>query len=154
MRIAVRVAMIVVGVGLAGCPKNAPAPATPAAGSGSDVVAVLVKKIAVGFQASKAGAKSEVFLTVTDETGAASSRSVGTYPGECAVIGARPDFDAISAIRCKQGAAGTELQAVARNGEVIVVRLPADEGVKQDPMARDEVMRITAPVGAKIEGGQ
>jgi hypothetical protein len=150
MRIAwISRSLVVAGLVGGGCSKHAP-PKTPAAGGG-DVQAVLVKKIAIGWQAIRAGAHSDVILTVTDETGAATTHAIGSYPGECATLGPRPDFDAISAIRCKQGGTGIELQAVARNGEVIIMRLAADEGVPQDPMAREEVTRVAAPAGAKIE---
>jgi hypothetical protein len=52
----------------------------------------------------------------------------------------------------KTGPTGTELHAVIEHGEdIVVLKLGIDEGVRQDPMAREEVTRVKVPPGSKIE---
>ena len=35
----------------------------------------------------------------------------------------------------------------------MILKLRVDQGVKQDPMAREEVTRIQVPLGAKVQVG-
>jgi hypothetical protein len=42
---------------------------------------------------------------------------------------------------------------VQRGVDVVVLKLGIAPGVAPDPMAREEVMRVTVPLGAKIEAG-
>jgi hypothetical protein len=63
-------------------------------------------------------------------------------------------MNAISGVACRTGGTGTELHAVVQGGvDVVVVKLGIDPGVTPDPMAREEVMHISVPLGAKIEAG-
>jgi hypothetical protein len=120
----------------------------PTAGSGS---AVPAKKLVVSFGITKAGSSSEVFLQTTDETGKQVSHPVGIYPGTCQVIKPAEDMKALTGVNCTASDAGVELHAVINAPEIIVVKLAIQVGVTPDPMAREEVTRVKAPVGAALE---
>jgi hypothetical protein len=123
------------------------------AGSG-EVASPLAKKVAVSWGIDAHRSSTEVFLATTDETGKQVSHPVGSYPGSCAVITPAREMNAVSGVACRDGATGTELHAVIENGiDIVVLKLRTDEGVRQDPMAREEVARVKVPIGAKIEGG-
>jgi len=114
----------------------------------------LVKKVVVSWGIEKHGEMADVFLATTDETGKQVSHSLGRYKGDCAVITPAKEMNAVSGVACRTGPTGTELHAVIQRGQdIVVVKLGIDEGVKQDPMAREEVTRITVPLGTKIEAG-
>ena len=127
-------------------------PKPTGAGSGSDLP-ILAKRIALswGIQPTPDGA--DVFLQTTDETGAQISHPVGHYPGKCQVFTPAKEMLAISGISCDAQGAGIELHAVIQGDDIIVVKLNTAPGVTPDPMAREEVTRVTAPIGAKIEAG-
>jgi hypothetical protein len=125
------------------------------AGSGSgEVASPLARKVAVSWGIEGHGSSADVFLATTDETGKQVSHPVGSYPGTCAVIAPAREMNAVSGVACRNGATGIELHAVIENGvDIVVLKLRTDEGVRQDPMAREEVARVKVPAGAKIEGG-
>ncbi|HSR98972.1 MAG TPA: hypothetical protein VLM79_18080 [Kofleriaceae bacterium] len=121
---------------------------------GESVPVVIAKKVAVSWGITKVGEMADIFLATTDETGKQVSHSLGRYKGECAVIAPPKEMNALSGVACRTGGTGTELHAVVQNGEdVVVLKMGIDEGVKPDPMAREEVIRVSVPRGAKIEAG-
>jgi hypothetical protein len=126
-------------------------------GSGSgEVAAPGAKKLAVSWGIEQHGSAADVFLATTDETGKQVSHPLGTYRGVCSVIAPGKEMNAVTGVGCRDGATGTELHAIVERGreqEIIVVKLRVDEGVKQDPMAREEVTRIKVPLGAKVQIG-
>jgi len=68
------------------------------------------------------------------------------------VITPAKEMNAITGVACRTGPTGTELHAVIEHGEdIVIVKLGIDEGVRQDPMAREEVTRVKVPPGSKIE---
>jgi hypothetical protein len=120
-------------------------------GSGDPVIP---KRVAISWGIEKQGEMADVFLATTDETGKQVSHPLGRYKGECAVITPAREMNAISGVACRTGGTGTELHAVVQGGvNVVVLKLGIDQGVTQDPMARQEVITITVPLGAKIEAG-
>jgi hypothetical protein len=123
------------------------------AGSG-EVAAPGAKRFAVSWGIEQHGSAADVFLATTDETGKQVSHPLGTYQGVCAVITPAKEMNAVTGVGCRDGATGTELHAIIEHGEeIVVVKLRVDEGVKQDPMAREEVTRIKVPLGAKVQIG-
>src|SRR5678815_2394313 len=116
--------------------------------------AIVAKKVAVSWGITKVGEMADIFLATTDETGKQVSHSLGRYKGECAVIAPPKEMNALSGVACRTGGTGTELHAVVQNGEdVVVLKMGIDQGVTPDPMAREELIRVTVPRGAKIEAG-
>jgi hypothetical protein len=114
----------------------------------------LARKVAVSWGIEQRGEMADVFLATTDETGKQVSHPLGRYKGVCAVITPAKEMNAVSGVACRTGPTGTELQAVVQNGQdIVVLQLGIDEGVKQDPMARQEIARVQVPPGAKIETG-
>ena len=126
-----------------------------AAGAGSgEVAAPGAKRFAVSWGIEQHGGAADLFLATTDETGKQVSHPLGTYQGVCSVITPAKEMNAVTGVGCKDGATGTELHMIVEHGqEVVVVKLRVDEGVKQDPMAREEVTRIKVPLGAKVQIG-
>jgi hypothetical protein len=116
--------------------------------------AIVAKKVAVSWGITKVGEMADIFLATTDETGKQVSHSLGRYKGECAVIAPPKEMNALSGVACRTGGTGTELHAVVQNGQdVVVLKMGIDQGVTPDPMAREEVIRVSVPRGAKIEAG-
>ena len=131
------------------CPgKNKKGPTT---GNGSGEPAVLAKKIVVSWGITQVATDADLFLQTTDETGKQVSHPVGNFRGTCSAVTPAPEMKALIAVRCKDGATGTEVQAVHQNDNVIVVKLRVDEGVTPDPMAREEITRIAIPVGVAVD---
>jgi hypothetical protein len=131
------------------------APAKPDAKPGSSEAApIIAKRVAVSWGIEPKGEFADIFLATTDETGKQVSHSLGRYKGICTVAAPGKEMKALTAVDCRTGGTGTELQAVVEHGEyIVVVKLGIDQGVTPDPMARDEVMRVKVPPGAKIEAG-
>jgi hypothetical protein len=122
------------------------------AGGADDLVPVKKASLGWGIKASRDGAAAEVFLAITDETGRATSHPLGRFDGECAAIsGGRPSTGAITAVLCKRGDIGVELDAIPRPGVIIVLKMAYAAGAQPDPLAGEEVAHIAVPVGAKIE---
>lgn len=125
--------------------------AKPAATTGSEIIA---KRVALSWGIEKQGEFADVFLATTDETGKQVSHPLGRWKGTCTVFTPAPNMNALTGVRCSTGATGTELHAVIQRGEdIVIVKLGIDDGVTPDPMSREEVTRIRAPAGAKIELG-
>jgi hypothetical protein len=123
------------------------------AGSG-EAAAPGAKRFAVSWGIEQHGSAADVFLATTDETGKQVSHPLGTYQGVCSVITPAPEMNAVTGVGCRDGATGTELHAIIEHGEeIVIVKLHVDEGVKLDPMAREEVTRIKVPLGAKVQIG-
>jgi hypothetical protein len=115
---------------------------------------VLAKRVAISWGIEKQGEMADLFLATTDETGKQVSHPLGRYKGECTVITPAREMNAISGVACRTGGTGTELHAVIQGGvDVVVLKLGVDPGVTPDPMSRQEVLRVTVPLGAKIEAG-
>jgi hypothetical protein len=132
---------------LAACGPQAK-PVQPGEGSAMTLHA---KKIQLAWGITQGPHSADVFLQTTDETGAQVSHALGTFDGQCATVTPDPDMGALIAVLCASGATGLQLQALASNGQVIVMRLHTQQGVKPDPMSRDELTRFPAPPGAAIE---
>ena len=112
----------------------------------------VIKKVAVSWGFEQHGEMSDVFLATTDETGKQVSHPLGRYKGVCSVITPAKEMNAVTGVACRTGPTGTELHAVIEHGEdIVVLKLGIDEGVRQDPMAREEVTRVKVPPGSKIE---
>ena len=131
------------------------AAAKPGANAGpSEAPPIIAKRVVVSWGITPVGEFADLFLATTDETGKQISHSLGRYKGICAVTTPGKEMNALSGVACRTGATGTELHAVSQNGSsIVVVRMGIDDGVRPDPMAREEVMRIEVPLGAKIEAG-
>jgi hypothetical protein len=119
---------------------------------------LIIKRVSVSWgiekQRQDGEAMADVFLATTDETGKQVSHPLGRYKGICTVITPAKEMNALTAVACRTGPTGTELHAVVQRGEdIVVLKLGIDEGVKHDPMAREEVTRVKVPAGAKIELG-
>lgn len=142
-------ALVLAILGVAACSgSKTKQEATATTGSGS---AILAKKIVVSWGIAKQGSSSEVFLQTTDETGKQVSYPVGTYPGTCQVIKPAEEMKALTGVNCTAGEIGIELHVVITPPHIIVLKLPVELGVTPDPMAREEVTRVTVPAGAAIE---
>ena len=122
------------------------------AGSGVSETSVIAKKIAVSWGIQQNGEMADIFLATTDETGKQVSHQVGTYKGACTVFTPATEMNALTGVQCKAGDGGTELHAVTRGGDEIVV-LQMGISKTPDPMAREEVTRVKVPLGVKIEVG-
>ena len=136
-----RLAIAIVLVSCSG--SNKPA-TTAGSGSGSGPT-LYAKKLSIAWGISPKTGKSDVFLQTTDETGKQLSYAVGTYDGDCKPITPAADMKALTGVSCT---GGDELDAVIQGDEIVVLK-----GKGGDPMAREEVTRIGAPPGAKIEAG-
>lgn len=121
-------------------------------GEGSATV-IYAKKLVVHWGITQQASSGEVFLQTTDETGKQTSYPVGTYEGQCETITPAPEMKAVSGVRCMDGATGVELHAVTTREDIIVLKMKVDDGVTPDPMAREEVMRVTVPTGIGVEAG-
>ena len=60
-------------------------------------------------------------------------------------------MQALIALTCKDGATGIELHVIDRRDRVLVLKMRVDDGIKPDPMAREQIAEIEIPLGAKIE---
>jgi hypothetical protein len=122
-------------------------------GSGSGGPALYAKKISLGWGFQKAASTTDVFLQTTDETGHQVSYPLGTYQGECKQQAPAAEMKAVTGVACTAGGTGVELHAVVQDQDIVILKLHTDQGIKPDPMAREEVTRVKAPGGAAIEAG-
>jgi hypothetical protein len=135
---------------LAACGAKSAKPEAP----GTPPPALIAKRVALSWGFEVHGEMSDVFLATTDETGKQVSHPLGRYKGTCSVIKPADSMQAMTGVACRTGPTGTELHAVVEHGqEIVILKLGIDEGVKQDPMAREEVTRVKVPLGTKIESG-
>ena len=136
---------LLLALALSSCgPPAKPAPTGPAP---------IPKRIALSWGQEQHGDSTDVFLQITDETGAQVSHPVGTYPGVCTVKPPAPEMKAQIGIACLAANKDTELHAVVQKDEIVILKLKLDGGIAPDPMAREEVTRIKAPGGAAIQVG-
>ena|SRR5438874_12367868 len=135
-----RLAIAIVLVACGGGKKSA----STTAGSGSGQ-ALYAKRFSVAWGITQNTGKADVFLQATDETGKQLSYPLGTYDGDCKPI---PPPEAMKALTACSCTGGVEIDAVIQGDEIVVLK-----GKGGDPMAREEVTRIGAPPGAKIEAG-
>lgn len=132
---------------IAACGSTSTGSSTPGGGE-----QIIVKKAQLSWGIQRAGDGADVFLAITDETGRATSYPLGRYDGECAVIaGGRPSTGAITGVLCKRGDIGVELNAIPRQGAIIVLKMGYAAGAEPDPLSGEEIQQIAVPVGAKIE---
>lgn len=146
-----RLAFALLTVAALGCGgKNQPT--TPGTTAGSAGTAPMARKVTVGWGAEVVGDHADVFLALTDETGKSVSHPLGRWKGTCAPHTPGPEMKALTGMLCRTGGTGTELHAVTQGGDqIIVLYMRYDEGVAGDPMGREEVKRITVPLGVAIE---
>jgi hypothetical protein len=141
-------ALVLAILAVVGCSGSKNKQDPSATGSGS---AIYAKKVVVAWGITPQGASSEVFLQTTDETGKQVSYPVGTFEGSCKVIEPVETMKALSGVSCTLPTGNIELHAVAAEPDIIVLKLKVEPGVTPDPMSREEVTRVKAPVGASIE---
>jgi hypothetical protein len=110
------------------------------------------KRVVVGWGFTAAeGEMTDIFLALTDETGKQVSHQVGRYKGKCEKITPAKEMGALTAVGCKTGGNGTELDAVVQANNVVVMQASTTPDGKADPMAREEVTRVGFPLGAAVE---
>jgi hypothetical protein len=114
---------------------------------------IYAKKILVSWGIEQQGSSANVFLQTTDETGHQVSHPVGTFAGTCTVTTPAPEMKAVIGVSCKDGATGWELHLVFQDPDLIVLKMRVDDGVTPDPMSREEVTRVKAPLGASVSAG-
>jgi hypothetical protein len=133
------------GCSCAGKPRSSAGPSEP----------LIVKRISVSWGIEKQGEMADVFLATTDETGKQVSHPLGRYKGTCTVITPLKEMNALSGVACRTGGTGTELHAVVveRGDAIVVLKMGINEGVKPDPMAREQVIQVPVSLGAKVEAG-
>ena len=151
---------LVIALALLGaCHKTKPA-TTAGAGSGSGSAdgsgdeAPFARRVAISWGISQQAKTADVYLAATDERGQQVSHPLGSFPGTCTVVTAAKGMQALIALACKDGATGIELHAIDRRDRVIILKMRADDGVKPDPMAREQIAEIEVPLGAKIEAAK
>jgi hypothetical protein len=123
------------------------------AGPGSDSAAIYAKKMVMSWGIQQHDGSADVFLQTTDETGKQTSYPLGTYQGQCKVITPVAELKAVSAVACNQVATGVELDATTTDEEIIILEGNTQNGNPPDAMSREEVLRVKAPGGAKVESG-
>ena len=99
------------------------------------------------------GELADVFLATTDETGKQVSHPLGRYKGACTVITPAAEMNAITGVACRTG--GDRHRAPrggpGRRRTSSSSRSASIRACTPDPMAREEVTRVTVPLGAAIE---
>jgi hypothetical protein len=146
MRLGIALALV---VALAACSDKGKKGKTT--GSGSDGPPLLVKKVSVGWGINPNAETADIFLVTTDETGKQTSHPVGTYKGTCTTVFPPSEMGALIGVACVTGGGGTELHAIARPDEILVLKLGTSAGVTPDPMAREQVTSVKVPLGIAIE---
>ena len=151
-----RIALAFVVVVAAACGGTGKPAENAGAGSGSGP-ALYAKKMSVGWglEAGKDG-QTTVYLQATDETGQQVSYPLGDYPGDCRRMTPAPEMKAITGVTCTTATEVVELDAMVQRDavhgdEVVVLRGHHPVAAAGDPMAREEVKRVKAADGAKVE---
>lgn len=142
-----RLAFVLIAAACSGSGKKTPANA----GTGS--AAIYAKKMVMSWGIQQHETSADVFLQTTDETGKQTSYPLGTYQGQCKVITPAAALKAESAVACNQVATGVELDASVTEDEIIILKGNTQNGNPPDPMSREELTRVKAPGGAKVEAG-
>jgi hypothetical protein len=141
-------------IALVACAMTAACPAGKqggTAGAGSSGPALQPKKLLVSWGITQEGDLADIFLATTDETGKQVSHQVGRYKGKCERITPAKEMNALTGVGCVTGGGGTELHAVHRAGEIVIVQMGTMPGTAPDPMAREEVTRVQIPTGIAVE---
>ncbi len=141
---------------VAACSGKSKQDTTPPTGSDSDsgsAKPIYAKKVIVSWGIEQQSASANVYLQTTDETGHQVSHPVGTYAGQCAVSTPAAEMKAVIGVTCKDGPTGWELHLVFQDPDMIVLKMRVDDGVTPDPMSREEVTRVKAPLGASVSAG-
>jgi hypothetical protein len=142
-------------IALVACALTAACPAGKQGGSttgtGSSEPALQPKKLLVSWGITQEGELADIFLATTDETGKQVSHQVGRYKGKCDRITPAKEMNALTGVACVTGGGGTELHAVHRADEIVIVQMGTTPGTAPDPMGREEVTRVKIPVGIAIE---
>ena len=121
------------------------------AGSGSSGPALQPKKLLLSWGISQEGELTDIYLATTDETGKQVSHQVGRYKGKCDKITPAKEMNALTGVGCVTGGGGTELHAVHRADEIVIVQMGTTPGAAPDPMSREEVARVKIPTGIAVE---
>lgn len=149
-------ALVVVATVLVACGGSKKPSTDPGQGSGSappDPGVVAQTLIGWGQQPIPDG-KLNLFLEVSDHTGASKSYPIGAVVGPCAV--APPSGpDAVTVLRCVTAGVGSEYRAVYRGQIIVLMRAvdPSDDPADVELSFR-EVLRVDVPVGAKVGPAQ
>ena len=146
-----RLAFVLIALAATSCGAGKKTPAN--AGNGSGSAAIYAKKMVMSWGIQQHDNAADVFLQTTDETGKQTSYPLGTYQGQCKVITPAASLKAESAVACNQVATGVELDATITDEEIIILKGNTQNGNPPDPMSREEVTRVKAPGGAKVEAG-
>lgn len=144
-----RLTIALVACALAACPAGKK-PDTAGPGSAAEP-ALQPKKLIVSWGITPVGELADIFLATTDETGKQVSHSVGRYKGNCEKFSPAKEMSALTGVKCASGAGGTELHAVHRGDQIVVVQMGITPGVAPDPMSRQEIQRVPVPVGIGVE---
>jgi len=138
---------------LLACAVTAACPAPPKSGvaTGAGGPAIPAKRLLLSWGISPDGELADIFLATTDETGKQVSHQIGRYKGTCARFTPAKEMNALTGVACVTGGGGTELHAVHRGGEIVIVQMGTTPGVAPDPMAREEVTRVQVPAGVAVE---
>ena len=143
-----RVAALVIAIACgSACSGKSSSTTTP---GGATVI--VAKKMRISWGVSPMGNGSDVYLASTDETGGQVSHSVGHYAGTCAAASAAPAMKALMTVMCQSpDGGGDEIDAVVRDGEVIILHVRFESGITPDPMGRERVTSIPIPIGTAVE---
>ena len=124
---------------------------TGTSGTSDTSSALMPKKLLLSWGITPEGELADIYLATTDETGKQVSHQVGRYKGKCSKITPAKEMNALTGVACVTGGGGTELHAVHRADEIVIVQLGTTPGVAPDPMAREEIKTVKIPTGVAVE---
>lgn len=129
----------------AACGGHKATPATP------DTTPSIGKTMILSWGITGEGSGADVFLAATDETGGQVSHSIGHYDGTCVVATAAPEMKALMSVVCTTSDGGaTEIDAIQRPQEIIILAVRYEGGTKPDPMERQQVTSIPVVLGTGV----
>ncbi|HWO22661.1 MAG TPA: hypothetical protein VNO30_28070 [Kofleriaceae bacterium] len=138
----------------AACPGGKPqgtAGTSGTSGTSNTGAVVLPRKLLLSWGITQEGELADIYLATTDETGKQVSHPLGRYKGTCSRITPAKEMNALTGVACVTGGGGTELHAVRRADEIVVVQLGTTPGVAPDPMAREEIKSVKIPIGVGVD---
>lgn len=113
---------------------------------------VKARKLSISWGIQQQGEMADVYLATTDETGGQQSHSIGRYKGICSAFTPSAAMNAKTGVICaNEGGSGTELHAVLRESEIIVLQVGFEADIPADPMAREQVTSIPIPLGVAVD---